>query len=127
MNDIKLIELAQKISERSGVSPNLYWEKTPSEDEFQATLSKFVIQISRLAGRQSVEPDYYLNILDKDGTVLESLSDAKLTEMLRVAGLIREGYTGYTILESIFTKAKRGALGLEKAIDSIISELDTPL
>jgi hypothetical protein len=67
-------------------------------------------------------PDLIIRIIDNNGNVLESTTNTDLFKITR-DGTIEERHP-YEVMESIFKKAKRQALGVDKAIDSILSELE---
>lgn len=121
MMDDKFISLVNKIDKKTAAG-DLSWEKTVSDQEFQANLASFVIRI-RLE-MQGPEPDYILTLVDKSGVELETISDVYLS------GLLKNTFsaeTGFTLMERIFKSAKRKALGLDKIIDKLISELDNEI
>lgn len=121
MNEQKILELVHKIRVKSE-SGGLKWEKTASENVFQATLGNFVIRISRYSSSETPDPDYFISIIDKDGITLESIGD---TEISRMQGTMAwfGGMPPFQVMESIFKHAKRQSLGVDKAIDDILSEL----
>jgi hypothetical protein len=121
MTDHKLLALVQKVEAKTS-SGELRWEATTVENLFQATLSTSILQISETASPFAPAPDFMLTILSKDGIHLESISDEALTKLSNEAEL-EAGYA-YKIMGSIFREAKRQSLGVDKAINDILSELD---
>ena len=120
MTEEKVIALVHMVDARTGAG-HLKWEKTATDFEFQTTLSSFVIRIGRFSTRE--EPDcFVVSLVDKSGTELESISDRALMQMVSKTGMILQEGT-YTLMERIFTNAKRQALGVDKAIDDILTEL----
>ena len=55
---------------------------------------------------------------------LDSITDSELTQLFRKSTRIVMGKSGFDIMASIFKNAKRQALGVDKALDDILSELD---
>jgi hypothetical protein len=120
MTEEKLIQLVEKIESQTRAG-NLNWEGTATDNEFQATLGNFVLRVARHVSSDG-SADFIINFVDKGGSDLESLSDIQLAKIARKAG--GYGVNAYDLMESIFKNAKRTALGVEKALDDILSELD---
>jgi hypothetical protein len=121
MTEDKLIDLIQKVETKTATG-GLKWDKTANDNEFQATLATFIIRIQQFEGREST--DYTLNIIDKDGVSLESVTDGDLYRMIQRSDAFRHSeLNGIDLMRSIFKNAKRHALGVDKAIDDILSEL----
>ena len=118
MNDEKIVALVKKIDEKS-IAGRVDWEKTVSDEEFQASLPSFVIRVRR-EYHNSPEPDYVISLVDRNGTELESFDDSYVSRILKG---IYSNENGYIYMERIFKSAKRRALGVDRAIDSIIDEL----
>ncbi len=99
---------------------NLNWEKTANDEEFQTILSHWVIRVQRQF-HDGVE-DYWIAILDKDGTTLESISDSELRhKFVDVESDLANDV--FPLMEELFRTAKRRALGVDGALDSILEEL----
>jgi hypothetical protein len=111
--------MAEKIEQRSE-GGTLNWEKTASDYEFQATLSSFVIRIRCNVTNEGA--DYVLSLTDNQGVNLESISDVELTKMIKRTGVYSK--SAFDLMENIFKNAKRHALGVEKALDDILTELN---
>ena len=124
MTEEKLIEFVTKLEAKT-LSGNVKWEETAATDVFQATLSSFVIRICRSEARDG-STDLEIDLVSKDGTIIESLSDGQFLRMVRKyqsAGALLE-VNAHGVMESIFTSARRMALGVDKALDDVLSELN---
>jgi S-adenosylmethionine hydrolase len=122
MTEEKLVELVRRIENKTAIGV-LKWETTASENEFQTTLSSYVIQIQSKFSRDG-DHDFTLNIIDGFGNAIESVSDTELARMANEFGLLKSSGESYRLMEKIFVKAKRQALGVDSAIDNILSELE---
>jgi hypothetical protein len=122
MTENKLVTLVSKI-ETNTISNALSWEATAETYEFQTTLANFVVRIGEGFDPDDPEhPDYVLKIIDHNGNTMESITNADLVKMEHDATFGQRH--PYEVMQSIFKKAKRQALGVDKVIDSILSELE---
>lgn len=122
MIENKLVELVSRI-EKKTISDSLTWEPTADAHEFQTTLGNFVVRIGEQFDPSDVDnPDYVIRIIDNMGNVLESATNGELFKITPEGKI--ENRHPYEVMKSIFRKAKRQALGVDKAIDSILSELE---
>ena len=124
MTEEKLVEMVSKIDEKTSQT-GLGREKTTNENEFQTILGRFVVRIREDYLPEQDGNDYTLTVTDNNGTVLESLTDSELANMLK---RVRTNYipNAFQVMRSIFKNAKRQAMGVDQAIDDILSELDNP-
>jgi hypothetical protein len=121
MTENKIVTLVGKIETNTN-SDLLIWEATADAHEFQTTLANFVVRIGEQFDPEDPErPDYVIKIIDRDGNTLESATNVDLVKMEHEA-TFGERHP-YEVMQSIFKKAKRQALGVDKAIDKILSEL----
>jgi hypothetical protein len=121
MTEEKLVQLADKIEERSAAG-TLHWEQTAESNEFQTTLASFVVRIACYRGNDGI--DYAIRLIGSDGIELDSVTDVELTKLARKSPRDAFPKSGFEVMESIFKNAKRQALGVDKALDDILSELD---
>lgn len=100
------------------------WKPSARDNTFQVSFSSYTLRLSQ-DGRND-EPDYTFELLNEDGDVADAFSDNDL---------IASGYdapqkdeneiTGwYRAIGDLYSRARRIALGADKAIDAILSELD---
>jgi len=121
MTKNKLVELVSRI-EKKTISNSLTWETTADQNEFQTVLASFVVRTREYYSFGETEPDYEIKIIDGSGNILETITNGDLFNILKDETI--EGRHPYTVMSSIFKNAKRQALGIDKAIDSILSELE---
>jgi hypothetical protein len=118
MTEKKLFEMLEKL-ERKTSANELKWEATANETSFQTQLSYYIIKIKQLIDQEKI---HLLEIIDKDGTTLESIDSDELHRRLDLEGDL-EAESVRQLMETLFIKARRNALGVEKALDNILNEL----
>jgi hypothetical protein len=106
-----LVETLARKTEQNKVN----WEKTAEQNLFQASFPNYTIHIFSRPSRDEESTDYFFQIIDEDGTVIEDVSDAMLKET-RLDNIT-------TIMAGMFRTAKRKALGVDKALDAILAAL----
>ena len=85
------------------------WEITEKDDVFQTSFSNFSLRIYKGT------TDYYISLHNSEGTLLESASDLDL---------LPEMADAFMRMQSLYESARGYALGVEQAIDEILSELN---
>ena len=112
----RFIELIQKVEKKTKCG-DLAWEATLEDKIFQVTLGSFILRIAEEPSQGG--PDYRLSILDSQGRVIDSASNVEFgnTE-------VPSSFVPYFVLKEILDGARRSALGADKAIDSLLSDLD---
>lgn len=106
----KLVELLKQ-KQREG---KLAWEETEKPTTFQVAFSESAVRISERPGDDNTD-DVYLSVFDNQGRLLEEFSDVDLKGDLQNA---------YGKMYELYEQARRAALGVDKALDSLIGELD---
>ena len=120
MTEEKLITLAEKLEAKT-VAGTMFWEQTALDDQYQTNLSTVVIQIASL-NTEDGGVDYKLILIDHAGNVVEVMYDEDLTNMYKRVG--KASKNGFYLLQSIYKNAKRSALGVDKTLDKVLTELD---
>jgi hypothetical protein len=117
MND-KLVTLAQRLQAKAG---DVDWEKTDEEGAFETDFAGFGVQIARIEA-EGEETLYSIRLFDAEGEFLDEFTDEDLTEILN-----REKPTEpsemFAVLQDIHRSARRSAMGVDKAIDTILDAL----
>lgn len=103
-----LLELTK--GTRSG---NIKWERTAAEGVYQVSFPRNTVQISTKNNPRGVD-DYQLTILDREGAVIEKVTDPELTQRLPHAS---------ELMSETYATARRQVLGVDGAIDAILIEL----
>jgi hypothetical protein len=114
----KLVKLARALQAKAG---DVEWEKTEDEGTFEADFAGFGVQIAQVE-TEGEETLYTLRIFDADGEFLEEVSDEDLTEILNRKEPT-EPSVMFEIMQDIHRAARRSAMGVDKAIDTILDAL----
>lgn len=122
MADPKLVKLIIGIHDRT-IEGKIVWQKTALEDVFSKSFGNYSIQISSEPTKMDTpdaeigEEDIVVRIFDGEGTLMEEVRDSSFgSEMLG-------GKYAFVYMEEILSTARRQAMGVEKALDSIIAEI----
>jgi hypothetical protein len=112
----KLHVLVRKLTQYTQ-SGKLQWETTPTDGIYQASFPNYSVRLfHRPSADQEGALDYWLEVLDEQGAVVDEFSDTALQQT---------GFTGaYKFMENLFQSARRSAMGADRAIDSILSALE---
>ena len=120
MIEKKFVALIQRLHKKT-TEGSVQWERSFVEDKaFTTTMGRFSLSL-RPRGDPDYpdQPDYILRIHSQDDTVIEEISNVTLrgvSEELNVNAL--------QLLQETYTTARRQVLGVEGAVDSLLSELD---
>jgi len=112
MSNTKIVRLIQGIVKQTEAG-KINWEVTESEEVFQASFPNYSIRLSYTASDMGT--DYWLTIMNDEGSVIESVSDVQIKSEL-------DG--SYRIMESLYSNARRVALGVDKALDDLLNIFD---
>lgn len=103
----------------------ILWEVTPEDEVFQTSIPNYSIRITyvrRLSdGSGAPVTDYIIQIYNQDARLIEEFSDVELS------GETDDDTLAYGQMEEIYNYARRGALGLDKALDDILEALGPDL
>jgi len=94
----------------------IHWEETEKETEFQVAFPAYSIRIVSQEG-QYAWPDYYLKIFNQEGKLIEELGEKDIADELI-------GRTARPSLAQLYEIARRIAMRVEDALDSILAELE---
>jgi len=91
------------------------WERTSEDGVFQASFPTYAVRIDQRPGDSyQNESDIFVRIFDDDGTLIEEVSDSDLSRVMNGA---------YVVLVRLYEAARRQAMGVEAALDSILEAL----
>jgi hypothetical protein len=117
--DSKPIRLVQQLLARSNEG-KVRWEKTVDSGEYQAAFPHYSVRtFSRFNSETDVE-DYFLQIYNEEGELVEEISDGEFTIMLGPNATP----SGFKIMKDLYEVARRTAMGVEAALDTILAELE---
>jgi len=95
------------------------WKSTIKNNEFQVSFAKSGLRIVASEGEGDTT-DYYIILLNEDGSIVDSFSDVDLDTENREQNIKPKWFP---ILKELFDSARRTALGSEKIMDDILIEL----
>lgn len=112
----KLARMVSEIHRRTS-GGSMRWEETSTENTFQVALANYTLRISQITSNYEDDISYYFAITDEKGREIEGLSpgDFDQTEL---------GKRPHVVLKEIYEGARRMALGVEKSLDDILSQLE---
>ncbi len=110
-----LVRLHKKTMERK-----LEWTASFYDDKaFRTKLGDFAVTIGlRNDPDYPDQPDYVVQILGGNDKVLEEFSNVTLR------GLSTNDTNAYSLLDETYTNARRAALGVESAVESLLENLE---
>jgi hypothetical protein len=91
------------------------WEPTMEERVFQASFPSYSVKIWTEEAFD-IETAYVIGIFNDSGTQIERMDNRELKE----AGLVH----AWTVMRDLHQLARRQALGVEQALDSLLDSLD---
>lgn len=114
--EARMWKLIQRLHAKT-MAGELQWEKTVSKNSFQTAFPNYVVRVSVTYAEDDSAPDYHIAVRDGAGTTIESVSDRDINSALPDS-------RAYPLMGELFTKAKRQALGVNQALESLLNELE---
>ena len=111
-----MLKLMQRLYAKTAAG-QVQWERTANEDVFQSSFPSYVVRVSVEPSSNPEAPDYFLTIRDEHGRVIESTSDVAILQAIPES-------KAFTLMKELHDMARRQALGVDKALDSLLSELE---
>jgi len=111
----QMVYLVQKLYRRTD-DGSVEWEETEIEGVFQAPFPEYTVRLSMQSpdGHVPGSEDYVLSIFDARGLEIEEVSDVDLAEDLA---------DSYEVMRHLYRAARRKAMGVDQALDSLLSSL----
>jgi hypothetical protein len=119
MLEQKTVTLVRRLFDRTN-DGELGWEEAGDSDGFRAALSNYGVLIARRELRDqwgSPLPCYVLRILNQHGRVVEEITAEDFGGSLP---------NPEKVMESLYEGARRRAMGVEEAFESILNSLESP-
>ncbi len=91
----------------------LNWEVTSQEDVFQVSFPEFSIRLFPIQ-RDETRIDYALAIFDQEQKLIDEVTDVVLAPLMGNA---------FEIMDSLYSAARRNALGVDLAIENVLKAL----
>jgi hypothetical protein len=124
MAHAKIVDVVKKLHERVREG-KVQWGQTESSDVYEAAFPLYAVRVGK---RRSAIPDagpgevdYVVAIYNAEGTLIEEIDDPGLREAS--SGEIT-GVAAYNMMKDLYESARRSAMGVDEALDSLLSELD---
>lgn len=115
MADLKVYRLIIRLDEKTK-NGELKWESTITGGEFQVSFKDYSVGIVEYDNRRTNVIDMHLKIYDSKGELIEVASDTDFQDNPHTP-------KAYDMFASIYDGARRMALGVDDALDAILSEL----
>lgn len=96
----------------------LEWEETETEDVFQVAFSGHSIRVRHKPTQTFNANHYFLAIHNEQGAMIEEAGD------FEVDGAPYPATESPRMLKDLYERARRKAMGVDKALDDILSELE---
>jgi hypothetical protein len=92
------------------------WEITAEKGTYQASFPNYAVRIFTRPSETWGQIDYVLTLHDEGGEMVDQIADVELRD---------SGFDdAYKRMEHLYNQARRKAMGVDKAIDDLLSELD---
>ena len=116
---VKLINMLEKKTSEGRVE----WQETTDDGVFQAAFPGYAVRVlmHSAGGRFSDEdPDYFVQLYNENGTLIEVIRQDDIRE-----GEEADAYKkSYGVLKSLYEGARRHAMGVDRALDQILEQLE---
>lgn len=115
MTSEKMVQVIMKLISKTN-DGMINWETTDRDDEFQLSFAEYTIRLSiGQSPSNSTAPAYYVSIYNSNGQLIENVTDEDLDGYLQ---------DSFKELRELYGAARRNALGVDKAIEDILKELE---
>lgn len=115
----RALKLVQRLYTRT-TDGTVKWEAAPRGRVAAAFDDYWVVLYSLKDPEYPDTPDYFLEIQDSDEREIETISNYTFRPF---NDEVYQGLSPYQLLEALFKSARRAALGADKALDSLLSQL----
>jgi hypothetical protein len=111
--DEKLIVLIRRIFEKTKAG-ELRWQPTSDPNVFALSFPHYSVSLERVPDTEDTIESFIFRISNDEGQTIEELNS-----------FLASNY-GFGELRELFDRVRRNAMGLDKALDDLLSELDEP-
>ncbi|WP_146256114.1 hypothetical protein [Aestuariivirga litoralis] len=112
----KHIELLRRLA-KSTKEGKLSWQEDTSKDSFIVAFSRYSVSIAYYADLAGSEDEITVKIFNSEGELIESVSHTDFAQ-----GTLSIG-SSFFFLRELYHDARRKAVGIDGALDSILEEL----
>ena len=111
----KAFNLVKKIHEKT-LNGDIHWEETEMEGIYQAAFPNYTVRIYENLSRDEDSSMYYtLSIFNGEGKRIEDIT---------TWDLFKDHSESYTLMQELYKAARGIAMGVETAIDDILTSLE---
>ncbi|MBA5706809.1 hypothetical protein DT037_06925 [Pseudomonas fulva] len=111
MSTHKIAVILDKLIEKTAAG-ELGWQSTERRDVYQVSFPHYSIRMQRID--KDFEEDFVVQIINKDGNILESFNDTEVKIFYSNA---------FSRMKELHSAARRKAMGVEDALDELLKEL----
>ncbi|MGE5270661.1 MAG: hypothetical protein ACM3JG_13420 [Thiohalocapsa sp.] len=115
----KYLQLLDRLIQKTDAG-ELAWEETAAGDAFQVSFPNYAVILSEAETPTTI--DYVVELVNADGRIIDRFSDVTLERTDPSSQ--RGGPRHFDRMKALFEVARRQALGVDKALDEILRELD---
>jgi 23S rRNA maturation-related 3'-5' exoribonuclease YhaM len=115
----KLWQLIQRLAEKTAQGA-VVWEATAAQNTFQTSFPQYSVRIVELDYQDYRSPQYMLEMLDGNGNVIERVDGIDIQKAVSTDTSNDVTNT----MRDLYRAARRHALGVDTALDSLLSELE---
>lgn len=116
--------LIKKLLDKSRVR-ELAWKEGIYTNSFQISFRNNAVLVQPIKGRHPANTDYEFMLLNDQGEVVDSFTDEDLKNVFPNGPAFGESW--YAVCKEIYDLARRRALGADKVMEEILTELDDDL
>ena len=111
----RMLTLVQRLYAKTQ-SGEMIWERTSRSGVFQVALPNYVVKLSTRSTGPDEPPDYVVSIVDESGNLIERTTDLELSKVFPNEKV-------FSTMEELYEMSRRQALGVDRALDAILSDL----
>lgn len=111
----KIANIIEKIYEKT-TENTVQWEETETSDIFQVSFSNYALRISKKQLSQDIDDcDFMIEVINTLGETIEYVKDEDISSLIE---------NSYYKMKLTYESARKKALGVDDALDSILNELN---
>ena len=113
--EAKLWQLVRRLAEKTAEGA-VVWEATADKNTYQTSFPENGVRISEVQ-RRDLDPRILVEVLDGNGNVIEGSYDVDIVPTDGRPEALRT-------IKDLYTTIRRRALGVDSALDNLLSELE---
>ncbi|HYA40870.1 MAG TPA: hypothetical protein VEF34_06180 [Syntrophobacteraceae bacterium] len=105
------------------IEDKIQWDKTVEENQFQTSFTNYSIKIGLYQGGYDDVDNYELSVINSDGIEIAKINPNDVESFTFRYKQGEQPKSSYRIFREIYEKARRTALGIEQALDDLMTSL----